>query len=154
MNGAGLRLHNAAIGADLAHVIEQRDGLVGHPHSGPLQTRDCRIESGADSRVQILQRKALRDAEAQPGERNAFHRREILAGHYRVGLGAGSDAAGQRTDRIQRRAERESTGCRHALPARLEADNAAEGCRDAHRAAGVATDGDFRHAVADRHRGA
>ena len=43
---------------------------------------------------------------------------------------------------------------RHALPARLEADDAAERRRNAHRAAGVGADGDLAHAVGDRDRGA
>ena len=43
---------------------------------------------------------------------------------------------------------------RHALAARLEADDAAQRRRDAHRASGVAADGYLGHAVADRDRGA
>jgi hypothetical protein len=57
-----------------------------------------------------------------------------------------------RPDRIERVAQGKSALGRHALPARLEADKAAERRRNAHRAAGIAADGDVAHAVGDGDR--
>ena len=90
----------------------------------------------------------------RPGERQRLERREILAGHHRVSLGAIGDAVRQRPDRVERGAQGKRARGRHPLAARLEADDAAQRRRNAHRAAGVAADGDLGHAVADRDRGA
>ena len=87
-----------------------------------------------------------------PASGDGFERRKLLAGHHRVGFGAIGDAVRQRPDGIEGSAQGERACCRHALAARLEADDAAERRRDAHRASGVAADGDLGHAVADRDR--
>jgi len=149
---ADFRLHDAAISIDLPHVVEQRHGLAGRAHAGLFQPLDRGGNGRADGRIQILQRKTLRDADAKPGQRQRFKWRKIFTRHHRVGLGAIDDALRQRTDGIERGTQGKGAGGRHALATRLETDDAAEGRRDAHRAAGVAADGDVGHAVADRDR--
>ena len=57
----------------------------------------------------------------------------------------------ERADGIEREAQRERAVGRHALLAWLEADDAAERRRNAHRAAGVGADRNLAHAVADGH---
>ena len=159
MDRIRLRLHDATIGVHLPHFVEQRHRLAGEPHAGFRQSLGGRIEGGRDRLFQILQRKALRDAEAKPCERQRLERREILAGHHRVrhdhkSFSAIGDAVRQRPDRIERGAQGKRTRGRHPLAARLEANDAAQRRRNAHRAAGVAADGDLGHTVADRDRGA
>ena len=63
------------------------------------------------------------------------------------------DAARQRADMIQRRAERHHAGGRHFANRRLQADDAAAGGRDPDRSAGVRTDRRQPHAGGDRHGG-
>ena len=153
MDGASLGLHDAAIGVDLPHLVEQRQD----PHvmrTPAFSSRSIAAANAAQRSRPDFPAGTLGDAEAKPGKRKRFERDEILAGHDRVGPGAIGDAARQRPDGIERGAQGKRALGRHALAARLEAGDAAERRRDAHRTSGVAADRDLAHAVGDGDRGA
>ena len=120
---------------------------MGDAHAGIVEPFDRQGERGGDRVVQPVERQSLGDAEAQAGERNRLERQNIFAGHHGIGRGAVGDALADRADGIERGAQRKRAVGRHALPARLEADQAAQRRRDAHRAAGIGADRDVAHAI-------
>ena len=138
----------------LTATMSSNSGSVSRVTRTPARSSRAsrRGEGRGDGLVEPVERQPLGDAEAQAGERDRLERRKLLAGHDGVGLGAIGDAARDRPDRIERIAQRESAVGRNALPARLEADEAAQRRRNAHRAAGVGADRDLAHAVGDRDR--
>ena len=154
MQGEGFRRLHAATAVDPRHAVEQRQLLVGQPRARLLQPVERVRETFAHGVVQIFQRQALRDADAQIRERRRLERLEVVARHHRVGLGAVHDGPRDRPDRVDALRQRKGAGGGNALPARLEADEAAERAGNAGGAAGVAADGDLAHAVGDRHGGA
>ena len=154
MDGASFGLHDAAIGVHAGHVVEQRYLLPDDAHAGGIEPLQRRIERRRNDFIQPVERQSLGKAETQTGERGRLERHKLLTRHDGIGFGAIGDAAGQRPDGIERIAQRKCALGGDALPARLEADDAAERRRNAHRAAGIGPDGDLAHAVAGRDRGA
>jgi len=122
---------------------------VGDAGAGIVEPLDRQRERRGDGVVQTVERQPFGDAEMQAAERDRLERQNILAGHDRVGRSAGGNAARERTDGVEGVAERKRTVGRHALLARLEADDAAQRRRNSHRAAGVGADRDLAHAVGD-----
>ena len=138
------------------HVIEQRHRLVGQPHAGlgrvaATAATEARADRVVDTRSSGM---PLRDAEPQARERRRLERARRLARHRPRRQRAIGNAARHRPDRVERERQRERAVGRHALLARLEADDAAERRRNAGRAAGVGADRDLAHAVGDRDRAA
>ena len=79
MDGASLRLHDAAIGIDLPHFVEQRHGFVGDPHAGLFAADSiAAAKAGRDGLVQRFERQTLRDAEAKTGQRDRLERLRTL----------------------------------------------------------------------------
>ena len=120
---------------------------MGNAHAGIVEPFDRQGECSGDRVVQPVERQSLGDAEAQAGERNWLERQNIFAGHYGVGRGAIGNALADRAYGIERGAQRKRAVGRHALPARLEADEAAQRRRNAHRAAGIGADRELAHAI-------
>ncbi len=74
------------------------------------------------------------------------------ARHHGIDQRAARDGRRERADRIEAVGQREGAVARNAPRGRLEAGEAAQRGRDAHRAAGVGADGEGGHAVGDRDR--
>ena len=95
---------------------------------------------------------ALRHAEPQARDWRGLQRRVLLARDHGVAPRAVRDVARERTDRVEREGKRKRAVGRHALLARLVADDAAQRRRNAGRAAGVGADRDLAHVVGRRDR--
>ena len=98
---------------------------MGDARAGLIEPFDRQGEGGGDRVVQPVERQPLGDAEAQAGERDRLERQNLFARHHGVGRGAIGDATPDRAYGIERGAQRKRAIGRHALPARLETDQAA-----------------------------
>ncbi len=141
---AGKRADRGCLGEAGEEIVD--------PAFGEFSTRagEClqaSFESRRDFRCKPFQKGAFGHAELHAGERNGFERSRRLAGHDRIGRRAVCDRARERADGIEAGGKREGAFQRYAAGGRLEADEALQSSRNAHRAAAVRADGDLARAL-------
>ena len=126
MDCEGLGRREAALRVHLEHLIDQRHRLVGEACAGIGELLARGAEAGADGIVPFGRQKTLRHAEAQASNWRGLQGCVLLARDHSVAARAVRDVARQRADRVEREGKRKRSIGRHALLARLVADDPAE----------------------------
>jgi len=149
MDAVGLVGRDAALGIDLAHVVEQ--GNVSWVTRAPASSSRLTAKASAAATVfvQAVERQSLGNAEAQTASAIGSSGKISSPAITASDRGTIGDATTDRAHGIERGAQRKRTVGRHPLPARLEADQAAKRRRDTHRATRIGADRDVAHTICD-----
>ena len=150
--GPGLCGRKPALGIDLPQTIEARQFQFDDARTRAGQFRQAGAEGIGNLLVHAIEHDIGRYGQAQTGQINGRQRHEILVGKDGVEQGAAVHALRNRPQGIKVGGQRQSPFGRNPAGCRFEAGQPAQRRRNADRAAGIGTNADQRHAVADRHR--
>ena len=144
------RGQRAVFGVHVEDIVERFDTLAPNRDAGARQRFQRALEILRHRLVGIVEHHVLRRKHCERREFSAAHRRRHRATQRHVEQDAVLDRARQRPDRIVAASQRDDPCRVDAARARLEADDAVERRRNAHRAARIGADGAGHQPRGDR----